>query len=334
MAAGAASLAVLLAAAGAAANDSSAELAAGGLVLRKDADIEMRSEDLFISTKAVRVAYRFFNTSPKPVTTVVAFPMPDIVIEGVDDMISIPTEDPQNILGFTTLVDGRPVKAEVEQKALSLNDGSDQTALLRKLGVPLAPHLDAAREAVDRLPAAAQKQLLDLGMATIDEFDAGKGWERHVRPRWRLKTTYYWQQTFPAGRELKVEHRYKPSVGASAGTMVGSPWSKGTPELQAQIDRFCMDKAFLAAADKATRANGGEGSPFFEERLEYVLTTGGNWKKPIGDFRLTVDKGKAANLVSFCATGVRKVSPTRFEVRKTNWRPDRDLAILILSRPQ
>ena len=45
------------------ANDSSAELSTGGLVLTKHPDIEMRSEDLFISAKQVRVRYRFANTS-------------------------------------------------------------------------------------------------------------------------------------------------------------------------------------------------------------------------------------------------------------------------------
>jgi hypothetical protein len=47
-----------------------------------------------------------------------------------------------------------------------------------------------------------------------------------------------------------------------------------------------------------------------------------------------VDKGAAANLVSFCGEGVRKIGPTRFEVRRKNWRPDRDLRILIVeARP-
>jgi hypothetical protein len=44
-----------------------------------------------------------------------------------------------------------------------------------------------------------------------------------------------------------------------------------------------------------------------------------------------VDKGAPANLVSFCDDGVRKISPTRFEVRHRNWRPDRDLEVLIVA---
>jgi hypothetical protein len=115
--------------ASAGANDSTAELAAGGLVLTKSAAIEMRAEDLFISARQVQVRYRFANASARDVTVTVAFPMPDITTEGVDDMLSIPTQDPVNILGFATHVDGKPVVAQVEQKAIK--HGVDETAYLR-----------------------------------------------------------------------------------------------------------------------------------------------------------------------------------------------------------
>ncbi len=60
------------------ANDSSAELGAGGLVLTRNDDIEMRSEDLYISAGQVRVNYVFFNRASRDVTIHVAFPMPDV----------------------------------------------------------------------------------------------------------------------------------------------------------------------------------------------------------------------------------------------------------------
>ena len=60
------------------ANDTTAELATGGLIFTKSDDIEMRSEDLFISMKEIRVQYKFFNRSNRDLTTQVAFPMPDL----------------------------------------------------------------------------------------------------------------------------------------------------------------------------------------------------------------------------------------------------------------
>ena len=97
---------VTLAALPAFANDTSAELSTGGLVFVRNDDVEMRSEDLAISAKEVSVRYRFFNRSDKDVTVLVAFPVPDIQVEGQDDIISVPTEDPVNFLAFSTTVNG------------------------------------------------------------------------------------------------------------------------------------------------------------------------------------------------------------------------------------
>jgi len=73
-------------------------------------------------------------------------------------------------------------------------------------------------------------------------------------------------------------------------------------------------------------------TPLSESRITYILKTGANWSGPIKAFRLVVDKGEAANLVSFCGEGIRKIAPTRFEMRKTDFTPKSDLYVLILGR--
>lgn len=304
------------------ANDSTAELATGGLVLTKNEGIEMRAEELFISQKEVRVRYRFFNTTPTAVKVLVAFPMPDIEVDGIDFMTSVPTENAENLLGFRTSVDGAPVVAKVEQKAMK--DGVDQTEKLRALKVPIQPHLRKTGAALDRLPKDAQAELVKLNLAVAEDFDAGKGWEHHLAPTWTLKTTYFWEQVFPAQRELAVEHRYKPSVGESAQTAIDNA------ELRTRYDEYCVDDSFLAAVKSAQARAKVEYAPFTEKRIAYVLKTGANWAAPIADFRLVIDKGKAENLMSFCGSEVRKLNATQFEMRRTNFRPDRDLHILIL----
>ena len=320
-------LALGLFAGAAAANDSTAELAAGGLVLTRDDDIEMRSEDLYISTEEVRVTYRFFNTASSDKTVRVAFPMPDVEFSESD--IGIPTDEPENLLGFTTVVDGRAVTAEVEQRAWK--GEQDVTGLLRAAGVPIQPHLSTTWAALDALPQAVKDRLVADGLAGIQEYDDdGTGMKKHLFPLWRLTTAYHWEQTFPAGREMVVEHRYRPAAGASAGTSIASSWSEDEPDYRAYLERFCVDEAFIGGVKRRMRAAGVDYPPFFERRVAYILKTGGNWKKPIGRFRLVVDKGAAENLVSFCATGVRKISPTQFEVVRENYLPDRDLDILIL----
>ena len=97
--------------------------------------------------------------------------------------------------------------------------------------------------------------------------------------------------------------------------------------LSEQPTRYCADDAFHAGA----RRMRARGLYLTETWIDYILTTGANWAEPIGDFRLVVDKGAAANLVSFCGEGVRKIGPTRFEMRRRNFTPTRDLSVLILT---
>lgn len=303
------------------ANDSTAALATGGLVFVRNPDIEMRSEHLFISAAEIRVRYRFFNNATHDVTTLVAFPMPEIQGDETLDSgnVAIPRDDPQNILGFSTLADGHPVITRVEQTVRA--NSIDRTDLLRGLGIPLAPHLESTTEALNRLPALAREQLLKLGLIEIDESLT----PQPVRPRWALQTTHYWEQTFPAGREFVIEHHYKPSVGTSQ-------WPEAvTAETRT---RYCIDQDLLRTLERAQRASPRDFAPFSLQHIEYILKTGANWAGPIGDFRLVVDKGDARNLVSFCGDGVKKIGPTQFEMRESDFIPNRNLHVLILERNQ
>ena len=56
-----------------------------------------------------------------------------------------------------------------------------------------------------------------------------------------------------------------------------------------------------------------------------MLATGANWKVPIGNFHMLIDKGDPTNLVSFCGDGVRKTGATTFEVHHTNFTPIREI---------
>ncbi|HEX4097986.1 MAG TPA: DUF4424 family protein, partial [Caulobacteraceae bacterium] len=78
---------------------------------------------------------------------------------------------------------------------------------------------------------------------------------------------------------------------------------------------------------------GQDYSTLQEERIDYILSSGANWAAPIGQFHMVIDKGLASNIVSFCGTGVRKISPTQFEVDYTNFTPKSEVAVLILTKP-
>jgi hypothetical protein len=313
------------------ANDTTAELSTGGLIFVHNENVEMTSEDLAISSKEVNVRYHFFNKAEKDMTVLVAFPMPDITVEGSDQNISVPTEDPVNFLAFATAVNGKPVATNVEQRVIAA--GLDRTQMLRALGIPLAPHLASTNEALDRLPPDKWDELLRIGLTEIEEYDVGQGMKKHLAARWTLQTTYYWEQTFPARVETLIEHRYKPSVGASVQTSLGSPDATKEPWYDEYKEKYCFDFEFLAAVERARKAaNSKLGGPFSEERIDYILKTGANWSGPIKQFRLVVDKAGAENLVSFCGDDVKKIGEAQFEMKRTDYTPDGNLSVLILRK--
>lgn len=321
--AGIAALGIVVIAGVAAANDSTAEMTTGGLVLKTNRNIDMLDEDLFVSTDEIRVNYVFRNQARTDESVVVAFPMPDrdLSLEGESDQSFV--ED------FVTTVEGRRVETQVERKAFV--NGREYTTLLNRLGIPLAPptgyvegRVDPVYAAYQRLNARDKRELQRLRLVYPDENGQG------VRPLWTLKETYYWTQNFPARRDLRISHRYKPAAGGSVGAGLAMRDYRATSEGRAEIRRYCADQPFLAGADRLRREAGENGMPS-ESRVGYILRTGGNWRAPIRNFRLIVDKGDPRNIVSFCGSNVRRISPTQFEMRRTNWRPDYDLNVLIIN---
>jgi hypothetical protein len=294
------------------ANDGVVELATGGLVFVKNPDVAMLSEDLFISTEEIRVLYRFANRSDKDVTVYVAFPLPDLKVDLVDDAfvapVDVPVNDPTNFLGFVTTVDGLRVHPNVEQRIFAHE--RDQTAVLIGLGIPLSPY--RSQDVLDKLSATDKARLKRLGLVNKDG-----------QPLWTLRTKFYWQQRFPPGRETAIEHRYKPSVGG----IVSVDSSQMRQWLKDEFHRkYCADEDFLRELAKDNR------NYFREQRVDYILTTGANWSGPIKQFRVVVDKGDTKNLVSFCGRNVKQVAPTQFEMTISDFTPREDLAVLFLLR--
>jgi hypothetical protein len=320
--------AMLLVGASALANDTTASSGAGGLVIQRTDTIDMLSEDLFVSADAIRIHYVFRNRTPRDIDTVVAFPMPDRDLgEEYGGDVGYPSN-------FLTRAAGRPITAKLERKAVF--KGKDYTALLSGLKVPIAPDsINDATKAMDRLAPAQKKRLVALGLASDEEYDnTGQGMKHHLIPLWTVKDSMWWRQRFPAGRDLVIDHAYVPGVGGSVESAIAFKQFRTTDDNRQMIKRYCVDSEFLAAVDRRSRKDQTDGPGMPDKWVDYILTTGANWRSPIGSFRLVVDKGKPGNLVSFCESGVKKISPTQYEVRRANWRPSRDLHVLIIEPRQ
>lgn len=319
------SLAALALAAPVRANDSEAAVHLGGIELVANKHVSMDSEDLYISQQQVRVRYRYTNHSDKDLTLTISFPLPPVRAAD-EEMYSSAGIPDFSSLKFHTAVDGKPVKLAMHKRA-ELN-GKDVTLRLASLGWPLEWMTGSGDEPafIGKLTPAQLKAGLAEGLLRREDHGM------HF-PTWDVVTHVTRQQTFPAHRTIEVTHRYAPMLG---GSVAGSLFPSVRGEYPEIVKQYCVDKAFLAAFDKKVAARMKQPDApmaYSETWIGYVLSSGRNWRGPIKQFRLVIDKGKPENLVSFCMDGVKKISPTQFEVRRKNFEPKGDLEILIVKWP-
>lgn len=323
--------ALVLTAPAARANDSEAAMGLGGLELVQSDAISMDSEDLYISKHEVRVRYRFTNHAAQDRDVLVSFPVP--ALPGDDPHAFVDRGIPDfKTLDFHTTVDGQPVKLDYVERAEVA--GRDVTARLAQLGWPVhwLDHSDggSAPDFVTRLTREQKAAYRAEGLLKLPY----KGADELV-PAWSMVTHVTREQHFPAGRTVEVTHRYAPMIGGSVGGLLEKQW-RSQKDYADHARHYCADAQFLAAFDRRIaerkRAN-PDFLPYVETWISYILSSGRNWKGPIGQFRLVVDKDKPENLVSFCMTGVKKIGPTQFEVRRTNFEPRGDLDVLVIEWP-
>lgn len=319
------------------ANDSEASIGLGGLELQQNDAVSMDSEDLYLSLDQVRVKYRYTNHSDKDLDLLVSFPLPALPdgIEGYIGDTNYPNWEEHE---FTTTVDGKPVK--LESREVVTANGKNVEARLKELGWPVKFWDDYDFvEKIEKLSDADKAKYLAEGLLKKPEPKETPDW---IVPGWQVATHVTRMQRFPAGKTVTVEHRYAPLAGGSVGGLL-SMIADGQKEDYAKeyAASYCIDQAFLtgfrkkmAAKRKQGKRNGTEMGMFYVENwLDYVLKSGANWRGPIKDFRMVIDKGDPDNLISLCAEGVKKISPTQFEIRKTNFEPKDDVSILIVNWP-
>ena len=320
-------------------NDSAASTALGGIQLRREPRIAMLKERLTISTQKVTVEYEFFNDSDQDIATEVAFPIPPY---------EAPREDTGGSRAFNDFrlwVDGREANFQTEAKAKL--GSADYTSLLKSLDVDIASfgHLDDRAEKpvvpdVQKLSEKERKRLDEAGLTDEDQW-----------PLWTVEKIYHWHQIFPAHKVLHVRHEYKPVVGftpvetkfidsaerkkqvVEARKMEESAW---TIDEAAQIDNACVDpglEKLLVAANQIDPGPRGSYDKGYVRMVwvDYILTTANNWKTPIKDFELVVEKPIVEGglwYVSFCWDGpVKRIDASRFRARVRNFVPKKELHI-------
>jgi len=332
-----AALWVMVIVAPARANDSAADLAAGGLVMVKNDAITIQREDLHISPQVVRVRYEMRNNRADAVTLRVAFPMPEIPVEGILTHRLLPHESRPNPMRFQVRANGDWVTPEVEVRAV-LPDGQDIASELRKLGgwsLLVFPRMMTAEDGPPEQGASH-----DVGptiIARLKQLNAVETVRDAYFPRWKTWVTFHWQQRFVPGVTV-IEHQYDPVMGFFPIWPKDDRWHGG---LEGPPDQLAKTYCIGGDDDTALRAASDRTGNVYARTLSYILTTGANWAGPIENFNLVIDAAavpgqrETIRYVLGCAEFplVRR-GPLRLEGSARNYVPKSELRLLLIREPR
>lgn len=310
------------------ANDTIGRVGIGGITLEKSDQIRMLKEELEISTSKIRVLYRFKNESNTDIHSTVLFPTPGQFFVHPE----VPAYNMDSVTTFSAKVDGKIIETKKLRQATF--KGKDITGKLREIGFNEEqifktfggydyPADQGTIQGIAWHFSDVQRKGL-IGQFGKDFFgDMGE-------PRWEVVETFYWEQIFPAGREIEVIHEYAPFVGTQdLGTWIkdGYKYDLG--------GEACLDAGALSTLNKTNEAkNKNEKVKGYINRasgVEYILGTGRNWKGAIGEFTLRLIKHSPSQIVSLCFPGKpRKINPTTLEFKRVNFVPQDKLVVYFI----
>jgi len=305
------------------ANDSTAVIASGGLVLQKSIELSLRSEKLRVGPSRIAVDYEIENTTSKDVEAILAFPLP--VLEGpmlANTPVDIPRGTGDNFVRFRTTVDGVEIKPEQQVKAYRIEvDGSigkDVTDIVRSAGILASPLNEDYYDRVADLPEGEKNRLVENKLLEAEHYSD----RTNYTPLWGIEFTYFSKHRFPPGKILRVHHEYTPVTGRS---LFGAFSSSD------DLSRWCVDETTKKGVSKLVASRplaGGWEKVVDRKEVDYVLKTGANWAGPIGSFELIIDKENPQSITSLCFEGLEKISNTEFRATRRNFIPKSDLSVL------
>jgi hypothetical protein len=311
--------------------DMLATMVTGGLQLLSTDQIAMVSEDLTIDMGEVRVRDEFRNLGDNDVEATVAFRLPPIDMrEAYQASLAGIESDDHDFLGFSLWVDGKVTEAELLVRAIA--GGRDVKALLDRHGIPYSTYHPAFRDRWSALPAEVVADLVQEGAAAID------GATGAVEPLWQFEAIYHWQQDFPVGATVTVEHAYTPLVSGSFVRFGAGD------DLAFVGDGFCLDAATEAVVierlEEMPKDADGSGVVWLW-RADHLLTAARSWAGPIGRFTLTVEAGSAGNVAALCEDGIARFPPSdvqeteaaTYVIERENFEPAGAMHIVVMAFP-
>ena len=309
------------------ADDITTELKTGGLVFSNGGALEVNEEDLFISMDEIRVNYTITNKTTSAVESVVTFNMPDQK-GAFMEAYAINNPEADDFLAVAITENGKPVTPRLEQHVLA--NKLDRTADLRAAKVPLLPYAQKTQAAIKALPEDVKASLAGKGL--LENEAMGNDAANYV-PVWTLRSGYSWKTNFPVGKAVKFGLRYKPSLGTSLQILF---MQQGKPayKFKETSARYCMKEDFLKTAAELSKQDPVEGPAYLPGWITFDNGGGQTGLGPFARFRLTVDKGRPENHVSFCGDGIRQASPTTYVYERERGSPRGTVSVLFLIAPK
>lgn len=306
------------------ANDSAVSFLNSGVQYVHNPDIEMQQEDLTITQDQITVKYSFFNTNSKDITLNMGFPLPaspnfennqqrswndapfwDPIFQTYDyaDIFEGYKSDDSDIqiFGKRTSLPFFDFHCEedgegkyVKWKIVTLDrQGKDLTSLLQRNKIPpSANYLNGVmnRGGMDCRPALKEK-LSALGLIKKGRVD------------FQTQLVFYWTTVFSTKKNKKILHHYKPQEGsfifgiAKGGTKISpvTSFQQNDKYEKLFIDLFEKEKIqrpllkqWIEEGCRASSKSSEHWSHLDIRQIRYILTTGKNWKGPIGRFNLKI----------------------------------------------
>ncbi|MCE0826483.1 DUF4424 domain-containing protein [Buttiauxella sp. A2-C2_NF] len=299
------------------ANDSAFGDINGSIQLLKQNDISMAKERLLIGTDRINVDYVFINHSTQDITVPVSFPMPRVVLFE-------PSDHSAGILNFKLSVDGKPVATEsrwvvtlIDEKG---NIKEDITEKVTQAGWSVEDLIKVFNtdSPVDSLP----EELPPLPAQ----------WVKDGMPQFTIQQHFVWQQRFPAQKEVVIHHSYTPSLSGGVPTTLGWILGDGTKDNPGNECLTDASRKQVQQLNKHSQKGEEEGQISWQE-LQYVLTTGANWKDSvIGDFTLRIHKDAPQDVVVPCFKyPLTQIDDTTFEFHQKDFKPAQDLEMTFYS---
>jgi uncharacterized protein DUF4424 len=311
------------------ADDAVITVGAGGLVPQDPGAIQIESEDLEITTRRITIHFIFRNPSDQDASPVVVFTLPDLNGMGLCTLpYALPRRNEVNYMGFGIISGAKPFPTQMEVRAL--RDATDVTERLKAAGVTPNVMQEPLNAALAKMAPEARDKLESEGLIEPHQFtlpllttNKRRGW----CAQWSMRVRFFWTQPIAAHEAVELTQIYSPVVGgayfqANNDERTYAPSYCATPEALGAIEE--MKHRAVAEKDQAIL--------FYEQAIEFALTSANYWNGPIGNFHLSVLTRDPNDMLMTCTPGLRNTAPGKYELEKSDFRPSDDLKLLILQK--